>query len=306
MRGQQDDGIHSHANYSAIGACAAIASVRRLTAAQFLDALSAAFTFSIAGPRSHMLKGALVRNTWPAVGAWAGMMSVEWAQCGIAGLAESGYDALCVALHATAFPQRLTTDLGVDWAILDGYTKIYACCQHTHSAAEAALEMRGLLAHEATAVNDIVVAAHPLALKLKGKIPATSLAAKFSLPHVVAAALTFGDVGARSFYSDTLQHPAIAALRNKIQVIPYVPTLPPPNDRPARVTVNLVDGRTLSAECLSAAGGPDRPFSEGIVMDKISQLSASAYPRFVSEMRRVIDLEEMQLARGWREVVSAF
>src|SRR5690606_13938131 len=102
-----DDGILCHANYATIGAASAIAAIRRLEPDQFLNALSNAFTMCFAGPRNHVVKGALIRNTWPAVGAWAGMMSVEWAECGITGLPESAYDALCLCLHANVTPEVL-------------------------------------------------------------------------------------------------------------------------------------------------------------------------------------------------------
>ena len=42
-------------------------------------------------------------------------------------------------LGGAVSPELLTRGLGEDWAILQGYTKIYACCQHLHSAVEAAL-----------------------------------------------------------------------------------------------------------------------------------------------------------------------
>lgn len=303
-----DDAIHGHANYSAIGACAATASARRLDAGEFCDALSSAFTFCFAGPRNHVVKGALVRNTWPALGAWSGMMSAEWARCGIAGLPESAYDALVGALHATPHPKRLTAKLGREWAILDGYTKIYACCQHAHSAAEAALALREQLPREGALdqIEQVVVETHRLALKLTNGVPATTLAAKFSLPHIVAVTLTFGEAGARAFLSDTLAHPGIAELRGKVRIAPYLPELAPPHDRPARVQLHLRDGRVLSSECLSAAGGPDRPFGDDVVMDKITQLTSSAYPRFTGVMQQIIELDHAQLARGWRETVAEF
>jgi len=303
-----DDGIHSHANYSPVGACAAIASARRLDSRQFLDALSTAFTLSIAGPRNHMLKGALVRNAWPAMGAWAGMMSVEWSDCGITGVPESAYDGLCVALHATPYPERLSDNLGTEWAVLDGYTKIYACCQHAHSAAEAALEIldKSRSNNLPGSIRNIVVEAHPLAMKLKEQFPRTSLAAKFSLPHVLAAAIIRGDVGAESFFQSTLKDEAIASLRTKVNVVPYEKILPPPNDRPARVTINLHDGTSLTAECLSATGGPDRPFGEDILMDKVSSLAGEVYPLFLSGMRKVIELDPAMMKRRWKDVVADF
>lgn len=84
------------------------------------------------------------------------------------------------------------------------------------------------------------------------------------------------------------------------------PELAPPHDRPARVQLHLRDGRVLSSECLSAAGGPDRPFGDDVVMDKITQLTSSAYPRFTGVMQQIIELDHAQLARGWRETVAEF
>jgi len=303
-----DDGILCHANYATIGACAAVAAARHLDARQYHEALSAAFTMCFAGPRNHVFKGALVRNTWPAVGAWAGMMSVDWARCGITGLPESAYDALCVCLHATPYPERLTEGLGDSWAVLDGYTKIYACCQHSHSAAEAALDLRKRLPPNTTHgdIRDVLVETHPLAMRLKSQTPTTSLASKFSLPHVVSAALTLGDVGARAFFTDKLNNPGIVSLRSLVRMQPYAPVLPPPNDRPTRISVTLATGQTLTAECLSAAGGPDRPFGEEVVMTKFAELTSETYPKLAPMMRKLIELDEQQLQRGWESVVAEF
>jgi len=236
------------------------------------------------------------------------MMSAEWTRCGIAGLPESAYDALVGALHATPHPRRLTANLGGEWAILDGYTKMYACCQRAHSAAEAVLELRRQLPRDGALdqIDEIVVETHRLALKLNNAVPATTLAAKFSMPHIVAAALTFGEAGARAFFSDTLAHAGIAELRGKVRMAPYLPERAPPHDRPARVHVHLRDGGVLSSECLSAAGGPDRPFGDEVVMDKIAQLAAPVYPGFPGVMRPIIELDHGPLARGWRDCVAEF
>src|SRR5688572_16748528 len=185
---------------------------------------------------------------------------------------------------------------------------MYACCQRAHSAAEAVLELRRQLPRDGALdqIDEIVVETHRLALKLTNAVPATTLAAKFSMPHIVAAALTFGEAGARAFFSDTLAHAGIAELRGKVRMAPYLPERAAPHDRPARVHVHLRDGGVLSSECLSAAGGPDRPFGDEVVMDKMAQLTASVYPRFPGVMQQIIELDQAQLARGWREAVAAF
>ena len=234
------------------------------------------------------------------------MMAVEWAECGIAGTPGAFYDVYSTILGGEAHPERLTAGLGEQWAILDGYTKIYACCQHLHSAVEAAIDLRSRLLGEARLedVERIEVETHALAMPLVNPRPHTTLAAKFSMSHAMAAVLATGGGGAEAFAAATLAEPAIARLRERVSVKPWQPELPPPNDRPARVTLALRDGRRLQGECLSARGGPDRPLPSQVVLEKMDALAAPAYPA----MRRVFDelmaLEPRRIRQGWADIVA--
>ena len=72
--------VHSHAQFCAVGAAAAVALARWLSADELRNVLAMASTLVTVGPRNHVVRGALVRNTWPAAGAWSGMMCVDWAR----------------------------------------------------------------------------------------------------------------------------------------------------------------------------------------------------------------------------------
>ena len=298
--------MQSHGRYAAIGAAAAVSLSQRNSSGKLADVIGAAATLIGPSPRNHVVEGVLVRNVWPAWGAWSGMMAVEWADCGIAGTPGALYDAYTTILGGEPHPERLTAGLGEQWGILDGYTKIYACCQHLHSAVEAAIGLRPRLLGEAALgdIERIEVETHPLALPLMNARPPTSLAAKFSMSHAMAAALATGSGGADAFAAATLAEPAIARLRERVSVRRWQPELPPPNDRPARVTVALRDGRSLSGECLSARGGPDRPLPPQVVLEKMDTLAAPAYPA----MRRVFDellsLEPRRMRQGWGDIVN--
>jgi 2-methylcitrate dehydratase PrpD len=261
----------------------------------------------MASPRNHLVRGALVRNVWPAAGAWSGMMSVEWATCGIGGTSGGIYDVYGTVFGGKAHPDALTDDLGANWAILDGYTKMYACCQHLHSAVEATLDLRSAVLERGgvAAVEAIEVETHPLAFSLANPSPATTLGAKFSMPHAVGAALVTGTGGAEAFMSGTLHEPAIGALRERVRVKAYEPLPAPPEDRPARVHVLLRDGTRLAAECLSAAGGPDRPFAPALLEGKVHALTSAAYPRMAPTVLALADASRARAAGGWAGIVAS-
>lgn len=298
--------MQSHGRYSAIGAAAAVALARDADAARLAAAIGTAVTLTGPSPRNHLAEGILSRNVWPAAGAWSGSMAVEWAECGIAGAPGAFHDAYSTVLGGQAHPERLAADLGGHYAVLDGYTKIYACCQHLHSAVEATVALRpGLLAR--AALEDIAaihVETHPLAVVLVNDRPGTTLGAKFSMNHAVAAALVTGTGGAEAFTAATLAEPAIDRLRGRVKVSLREKELPPPNDRPARVVVELRDGATLESECLSAVGGPDRPLPPQVVFDKAALLAAPAYPAIRPVLESVVGLAPARMGAGWADIVS--
>ena len=300
--------MQSHGRYSAVGAAAAVALARGAGAETLLGALGTAVTLIGPSPRNHLAEGILSRNVWPASGAWSGSMAVEWAECGIAGAPGAFFDTYSTILGGEFLPGMLAGSLGEHWAMQDGYTKIYACCQHLHSAVEAAVGMREQLLRSA-ALEDIAsvkVETHALALPLVNVEPATTLGAKFSMPHAVAAAFVTGTGGAEAFSAATLGEPRIAQLRRRVRVAPWTADLTPPNDRPARVTVELRSGARVQAECLSAAGGPDRPLPSSTVFDKVSALAAPVYPKMRQLLEALAGLPVAGMGRGWSDLVKEF
>ena len=102
--------VHTHAQYCAVGAAMGVALLRRLDPASLLNVLAMASTFVNAGPRNHALSGALVRNAWPAAGAWNGMLSVNLHECGFGGNADAPCDVYAAILEPHA--RQLEGDVG--------------------------------------------------------------------------------------------------------------------------------------------------------------------------------------------------
>lgn len=298
---------HPHATFAALGSAASTSLARGLDAQQFMDAVTGAATLVSPGPFNHAVKGALVRNVWTGMGAWSGMRSADWADCGIGGLPDTLHDIYTIALKGDPEPLALTDGLGQDWAMLSGYHKLHACCQYSHSTVEALLSVldENHLTAGAVPLRRAVVETHVHGLSLDNFHPRTTLAAKFSIPQIFAATLTYGHAGAGAFTTESLTAPALGALREKVELRQYLPEMPWPNDRPARVTLELEDGRTFSGECLSARGGPDRPFTEGEVLGKIRELTGPVYPAFGKTAGALLELSPQKMAQEWREVVGA-
>lgn len=298
--------LHPHATFAAVGAAAAMAAAQDCPAERFLDAVSAATTMVAPGPYNHAVTGALVRNVWAGVGAWVGMRCVDWAGFGIAGTPGSAYDVFVAGLGAEFKPGELTLGLGDDWAIEDGYHKLHACCQYAHSAVDAIAELSGEAPdlEPSAGIERIVVDTHWRGLTLDNRAPATSLAAKFSMPHIVAATTLIGHAGAEAFAATTLDDPAIAALRDRVELRAYEPEMPFPNDRPARVTWVLRSGERLTAECLSARGGPDKPFEPADILAKLGGIAAPVYPGLADAAEKLIALDPDMRARSWADVVG--
>ena len=278
--------LHPHALLAPVGAAAGVALLRRLPADELIAAVAGATALGMAGPFNQAVQGALVRNAWAAHGAVAGIAAVDHARAGIGGWASTPFDVYVTGLGTTTDLSAFDDD--GDWAVCAGYQKINACCQYAHSAIAAvqALIARAPDVLGGEAVSAVRVAAHPLALKLDNRQPLTTLAAKFSLPHAVAAALVHGHGGVTAFDSASLSDPRIARLRQLIEIVPFDAVRPAPHDRPATVEIRSAAG-TDRETCWSAPGGPDLPFDEQAIRHKVKDLCAPVSPAAAGVLERL-------------------
>ncbi|MGH3145539.1 MAG: MmgE/PrpD family protein, partial [Rubrobacter sp.] len=267
--------IHPHGVFSPVGAAVAVAKARGYSAEELTQVIQTASALAIASPYNHATRGALVRNVWTGVGARLGIMASELATDGILGLPSSPFDSFGTALQGEWQEGALTAELGETYAIESGYHKLYACCQYSHATIDALLELRSR--HEsldwAKKVESIIVETHPKGLSLDVKHPQTTLGAKFSLPHTVAAGLVYGTGGPRAFSRESLEDPEVRALSEAIELRPIAEVGPWPEDRPSRLTVRLKDGSEDSAYCATATGDPTKPLSREDLVDKFVEVT---------------------------------
>ena len=85
---------------------------------------------------------------------------------------------------------------------------------------------------------------------------------------------------------------------------PWEPLPEWPNDRPARVTWTLKDGRKISEEVLSARGGPDLPFTPDEIRAKAHGIVAPVYPAMPAALDAILGLDGDMLGRDWAAIVG--
>jgi 2-methylcitrate dehydratase PrpD len=297
--------VHPHAAFAAIGGAAAASLARKQDAQTMLAAVTGGASMSFAGPFDTAVEGALVRNAWTAAGAWIGLRAADWAEAGIGGNDVTPYDVFVGAYKTNAKPDALVAGLGDTWSVTNGYHKIFACCGYAHSAVEATLELLGRMQKKKEEIAEIVVESAPGGQALRNAEPETVLAAKFSMPHAIAATVQLGTAGARAFTQDKLEDAEISKLRKRVRLQPYPNIKPAPNDRPARVTMRFSDGAEISAVVESARGGADKPFDEPTLLSKLAENSGAVFPQVPGTMTGIIRGDKHILSKGWKETLAA-
>jgi 2-methylcitrate dehydratase PrpD len=297
--------VHPHAAFATIGAAAAASLVRGHDEKTMQDAVTGAATMTFAGPFDTAVEGSLVRNGWTAAGAWIGMRAADWAEAGIAGGVDTPYDVFVGGFKTRAIPDALVEGLGSAWSVANGYHKMFACCNYAHAAVEATLDLRSRLRErKVTDIEEIVVEAGPGGMALTTVEPETVLAAKFSIPHAVAATTHLGTGGAAAFTFDTLGDESIAGLRRRVRIASFADVGPPPRDRPARVIWKFRDGGEMSSVVENPRGGADQPFDEPTLLSKLAENTGAAFPAAPKQLAGIIAGEEVLLRKSWRDTVS--
>ena len=67
------------------------------------------------------------------------------------------------------------------------------------------------------------------------------------------------------------------------------------------MTLTLADGAQVTGECLSARGGPDRPFDDSEIRAKAQGITGTRHPGFVQAVDALEALDAATLAGSWSQ-----
>jgi 2-methylcitrate dehydratase PrpD len=184
----RDPRWHPHGHWGATGAACAASLVLGATRDQVAAAIDASTSLVQLTPWEVVLDGGFSRNLWIAGANRAGLDAARLALAGLvdnAGHAQHSLGDIAGSLD----PAVLVDDLGGTWLTTQGYTKRHASCSYTHAAVDAVQALKASYGFGADDVERVTVRTHSLATPLFRRDPTSRLAAMFSLPFVVAAAV---------------------------------------------------------------------------------------------------------------------
>ena len=179
-------------------------------------------------------------------------------------------------LNAMAEPPNwssLADGLGATWELTQNSIKPYPCGFVIHPFLDCVLDWRR--EHPSEAVARIVLRGNPL-LSDRTDRPniSTGGESQVSVQHAVAAALVLGQAGIDQFTDDCARHPAVIAMRRKVEVIRdgAIATIA------ADVELTTTDGKQHRLSTSAARGSASNPMSDKEIEDKLRTIAAAWRP----------------------------
>lgn len=228
------------------------------------------------GTFAFLAEGATVKAVQPGWAAHSGLWAADLARAGVSGPSgvldgEYGFYRLYADdPGASAALAEHVDSLGQIWHLRDAAYKLMPCCHFIHPFVEAVddLVADGLRAEDVATLHchvpagAVPVIAEPWEAKQR---PSSGHDVRWSLPYVLAARLTDGEVG-----MDLFEAPIGGARAELAARISYETWSDSsfPSRYPARVEVTTTDGRVMRAEVTDVLGGAGRPVSEDAVRTK--------------------------------------
>jgi 2-methylcitrate dehydratase PrpD len=274
-------GFHNTATTGVFGAAAVWAVMAGFDAERVEHAFGIAC--STAAGLFTFMHGGEVKRLHPGFAARSGLMAGALAGEGLAG-PPAGLESRDGYFHAYAGGDTgevdytdldvLTVGAGSPHAITECYIKPHACCRHIHAPIDALQHLMKTAGITAEDVGAIRVGTYKVAAAHDLKTWPSFTGAQMSIPFVLATTARYGRADLDLFSAAHRADPATAALAERVSV-----TVDPsceaayPAHRPAAVTVETTDGRSVSARVDEPYGAPANPLTDADVEAKMVALA---------------------------------
>src|SRR5882672_4201169 len=258
--------VHSHGTWGTAGAAVAVARLHGHDASAIRTVINLATSMSPANSWQPCFEGATIRNLYPGRSNMQAILAAHLLACGYTAVHDAPSD-----LYGTILGDRFDAEAvveGVDpddrvgvYRIERNYFKFHACCLYNHAvldAVQSLVHTDGFSAHD---VRRIHVTSLPFVTRMADPSPANMLAAKFSVPYAVAAAVVKGTTDVSAFTDAVREDPRVRQLATRIEVAgdDTMSMRGGPDRATARVSVELGDGRVLKREAAIVYGDTANP-----------------------------------------------
>jgi len=258
--------VHSHGTWGTAGAAVAVARLHGHDASAIRTVINLATSMSPANSWQPCFEGATIRNLYPGRSNMQAILATHLLGCGYTALHDAPSD-----LYGTILGDGFDTDAVVEglngedrvdvYRIERNYFKFHACCLYNHPVLDAVQSLVHREGFGADDVQRIRVTSLPFVVRMADPAPANMLAAKFSIPHAVAAAVVKGTTDVSAFTDAVREDSRVRQLAARVEVAgDDTMSLRGGPDRPtARVSVELGDGRVLTREAAIVHGDALNP-----------------------------------------------
>jgi 2-methylcitrate dehydratase PrpD len=292
------DGVIRTSGLAGIGAAAAAARVLGLDAAGFANAVALAAPFAMApASRQVLADGGETKRLQPGFGVRDGVESALLAAGGLVGPAGWFGGEFGLARRSCDPDAALAALATPGWEVTRLSIKPFPSCRFTHSSVAGALRLvdAGLPAAEIDAIRVRVPTGHQHATVARpwGRRTTPLNDSQFSIPWMVAAALTVGRADLDMMAGPMLTDTAIEDLARRVAVTRDV-AADPSGLTPVHLTVTERTGAEHRLQVDSAPGGPEHPLGWDMLTDKVRGcLRAAALPPVLADDLRawVLDLD---------------
>lgn len=267
-----DKGFHATGTFGTFGAAAGAARLMGLDAEQTAAALG------IAASQASGLKlnfGTMTKPLHAGKAAANGLIAARLAARGFT----ARHDAIEApqGFAATQVPgftaQAVRPDPKAPLAVEENLFKYHAACYLTHSSIEAIRDLRRKHNIGLDDLEAMTLHVDPGHLKVCNiPEPASGLEVKFSIRHLTGMALDGADTAALETYSDaSARNARYGAARERIRIEPRIAAREERHG--AAITINLKDGRTLTAEANVGIPAADLADQEAKLVAKFRALA---------------------------------
>lgn len=301
--------VHSHGTWGTVGAAVAVARLLDREEPQIRAVINLAASVSPANSWIPCFEGATIRNLYPGRAGLQGILAVHLLDCGYTGLEDAPSDVYGTILGESFDPAAAVEGLGPDdrpqvFRIEQSYFKFHACCLYNHPALDA---IQAIVREEAIApdaVARIVVTSVPFVARMADPEPRTMLAAKFSVPYAVAAAVVTGRTDPAAFLDAWREDPRVRDIARRVEVSGDPAMSMRRSDAPtARVSISLKDGRVFTRETTVVRGDALNPAPREALVGKFMALADATFGS--ARCRQVVEaIDQIEEVKDVRDLTG--